>query len=102
MITTHLRRLVTAARAGWEQTAPQHSCAPVSASRERLRRAAAERPDIRPLLQEVEAGRMNVTEAMVQAGMRRPRNRVSALKSEWNRATEEERDEFLRFIGKAG
>jgi hypothetical protein len=96
-IADRLRELASAARAGWEgPTAAPSKPETGRDSLARLRRAAAANPELTPLVHEVEAGRMKVTDAAVQAGLRKPKSRLNNLRSAWKLASEEERREFLR------
>jgi hypothetical protein len=97
-IADRLRELAAAARAGWDghRSAPCPHAKPAARdSLARLRRAAAANPDLAPLVHEVEAGRMRVTDAAVQAGLRKPKSRLGNLRSAWKLASEEERAAFL-------
>jgi hypothetical protein len=97
-IADRLRELASAARAGWERQALPLKGGVGRDSLGRLRRAAAENPALLQLVREVEAGRMRVTDASVQAGIRKPKSRLANLRSAWRLASEDERQEFLREV----
>jgi hypothetical protein len=100
-IFTLLNRMAGAIRAEREDrtaTEPSPPRPERDSSLRRLRRAAESNDKLWPLVRAVENGDMRVTEAMIQAGLRKPRSRVANLRAEWDRATDNERAEFLAYV----
>jgi hypothetical protein len=66
-------------------------------SMERLHRAN-DHGQFGHLIERVEMGDMLVTQALIEAGLEKPRTRVGNMHAEWIRASHEERREFLRLV----
>jgi hypothetical protein len=66
-------------------------------SMERLHRAN-DHGQFGHLIERVEMGDMLVTEALIEAGLEKPRSRVASMRADWIRASHEERREFLRLV----
>jgi hypothetical protein len=65
---------------------------------QRLLTASETRPELEALVSEVREGRKGVTEALVEAGLEKPRTRVGNMHADWIRASHEERREFLHLV----
>jgi hypothetical protein len=60
-----------------------------------LRRLARDNPE---LLDKIEAGELSVNQAAIQAGIRKRPTALDQLRATWRKATEDEREAFLREI----